>query len=507
MKPGSSNPTWSEAGTVFWALTDHLGTVRDLAQAYGYPAGSGMPSQQTHLVKHREHDAFGNLLSEWNRGDFNEDGSVNAADIDELRDAINAGSTDLMYDLNGDGSVTRTPSTFHDMDELVLIILNTYYGDSNLDGAFDSNDIVHVFGVGEYEDGDNDNSGWEEGDWNGDEDFDSNDFSFAMGEGGYEQPNRGGGAFAVHQTIIGYTGRPLDVETGLQNNLNRWYDARVGRCVSEDPIGFAAGDSNLYRYVGNSPANATDPLGLEREDITIRDAGVGAAAWEITMRGKTAVRLAGEDFFVTGRPQKGMWKPQSGSTSSLLIYRKNDPKRVFRLDYHGLKSTSDRPVWHYNKTSGFGKIKGLRPADHKVTGGAAALGRTITIFRRAGRALFVTGAVMDGVDIYHAENRPREITKKIGGLAGAAAGGRAGAAFGIKAGVGFVAFVGNAGPQAAAPEEIVTVPAGAVVGGILGGIGGSIIGGVSGSEITETVFEWVLTQTDKEEWVVLCEIK
>jgi hypothetical protein len=31
------------------------------------------------------------------------------------------------------------------------------------------------------------------------------------------------------------------------------------RFVSEDPIGFAGGDLNLYRYVGSNPINATDP--------------------------------------------------------------------------------------------------------------------------------------------------------------------------------------------------------------------------------------------------------
>ena len=59
-----------------------------------------------------------------------------------------------------------------------------------------------------------------------------------------------------------YTGRWLDRDTGLQNNLNRWYDPRTGRFLSEDPIGLAAGDANLYRYVGNSPTNGTDPTGL-----------------------------------------------------------------------------------------------------------------------------------------------------------------------------------------------------------------------------------------------------
>jgi len=32
---------------------------------------------------------------------------------------------------------------------------------------------------------------------------------------------------------------------------------------SQDPIGFDAGDANLYRYVGNHPTNATDPSGLQ----------------------------------------------------------------------------------------------------------------------------------------------------------------------------------------------------------------------------------------------------
>jgi len=59
-----------------------------------------------------------------------------------------------------------------------------------------------------------------------------------------------------------FTGRPFDSDTQLQNNLNRWYDARVGRWLSEDPIGFAAGDGNLYRYVGNGATDTSDPLGF-----------------------------------------------------------------------------------------------------------------------------------------------------------------------------------------------------------------------------------------------------
>ncbi|MGB9588567.1 MAG: RHS repeat-associated core domain-containing protein, partial [Armatimonadota bacterium] len=58
-----------------------------------------------------------------------------------------------------------------------------------------------------------------------------------------------------------FTARPFDADTGLQNNLSRWYDAHVGRWLSEDPIGFAGGDANLYRYVGNGSQTQADPEG------------------------------------------------------------------------------------------------------------------------------------------------------------------------------------------------------------------------------------------------------
>ncbi len=64
------------------------------------------------------------------------------------------------------------------------------------------------------------------------------------------------------RSAIKFTGRYFDTETGLQWNLNRWYDAKTGRWLSQDPIGFEGGDANLYRYVGNDPGNGVDPRGL-----------------------------------------------------------------------------------------------------------------------------------------------------------------------------------------------------------------------------------------------------
>jgi RHS repeat-associated protein len=59
----------------------------------------------------------------------------------------------------------------------------------------------------------------------------------------------------------GYTGREQDAETGLDYYRARYYDASNGRFISEDPLGFGAGDTNIYRYVGNSPTNYNDPSG------------------------------------------------------------------------------------------------------------------------------------------------------------------------------------------------------------------------------------------------------
>jgi RHS repeat-associated protein len=58
-----------------------------------------------------------------------------------------------------------------------------------------------------------------------------------------------------------YTGREWDGETGQYYYRARYYDPADGRFISEDPIGFSGGDSNLSRYVGNSPTNFIDPDG------------------------------------------------------------------------------------------------------------------------------------------------------------------------------------------------------------------------------------------------------
>jgi RHS repeat-associated protein len=59
-----------------------------------------------------------------------------------------------------------------------------------------------------------------------------------------------------------FTGREYDMESGLYYYRARYYDPALGRFISQDPLGFSAGDANFYRYVRNHPTNATDPSGL-----------------------------------------------------------------------------------------------------------------------------------------------------------------------------------------------------------------------------------------------------
>jgi RHS repeat-associated protein len=64
-------------------------------------------------------------------------------------------------------------------------------------------------------------------------------------------------------SLFGFTGKPFDEDTNLQNNINRWYEASTGKWLSEDPIQFK-GDINFYEYVDNSPLVYLDPAGMMR---------------------------------------------------------------------------------------------------------------------------------------------------------------------------------------------------------------------------------------------------
>jgi RHS repeat-associated protein len=73
-----------------------------------------------------------------------------------------------------------------------------------------------------------------------------------------------------------FQGGRYDTQSGLYNFRNRDLSPTLGRWLENDPLGFDAGDSNLYRYVNNAPTYNTDPSGLQQ---MVRSGNPYTAGW------------------------------------------------------------------------------------------------------------------------------------------------------------------------------------------------------------------------------------
>ena len=114
-------------------------------------------------------------------GDFNQNGALDADDIDLLTGEVRAGTNSTAFDLNGDDLVNDVDRDFWVED---IAVAYTFFGDSNLDGEFSSSDFVTVFSKGLFEK--QLPAGWDAGDWDGDGVFGSGDFVLAFQRRGYE---------------------------------------------------------------------------------------------------------------------------------------------------------------------------------------------------------------------------------------------------------------------------------------------------------------------------------
>ncbi len=64
--------------------------------------------------------------------------------------------------------------------------------------------------------------------------------------------------------------KPFRTGAQVVNRLNCWYDPKAERLVNEGAVGFAGNDTNLTRYVANTPLMATDPTGLTKQlDVAV----------------------------------------------------------------------------------------------------------------------------------------------------------------------------------------------------------------------------------------------
>ena len=112
-------------------------------------------------------------------GDFDNNGVLDLADINLLTTGVAAGTHDPDLDVNGDHLVNDT-----DIGVWVHYLKKTWIGDANLDGEFNSGDLVDVLTEGKYEIAVD--ASWEAGDWTGDRRFTSADLVSALADGGYE---------------------------------------------------------------------------------------------------------------------------------------------------------------------------------------------------------------------------------------------------------------------------------------------------------------------------------
>jgi hypothetical protein len=118
-------------------------------------------------------------------GDFNGNAELDIEDLDLLAKELRSDRNVNLFDVNSD-----TVVDFNDRRHWVHSLANTFFGDSNLDGEFNTKDLVAIFEAGEYEDDVPFNSTWATGDWNGDGEFSTSDLVVAFDDGGFEKGPR-----------------------------------------------------------------------------------------------------------------------------------------------------------------------------------------------------------------------------------------------------------------------------------------------------------------------------
>jgi RHS repeat-associated protein len=171
------------------------------------------------------------------------------------------------------------------------------------------------------------------------------------------------------RTRYGYTGRERDSLTGLQYNRARWYDAQLGRFISEDPIGLAGG-INFFAYVGNNPVLYRDPSGLCPPEKKCEQGKTGGDIDDI----KEMLRRAGLLDKISNIRSAGPDSPEG------ILFDIDDRKSFVGTIKGTKKFTRDIPTEHLGQVGGNAfNTKGFRSYTDEID----SFGPDSTGFRRS----------------------------------------------------------------------------------------------------------------------------
>ncbi|WP_197740776.1 RHS repeat-associated core domain-containing protein [Tuwongella immobilis] len=118
---------------------------------------------------------------------------------------------------------------------------------------------------------------------------------------------------------------PRKERDGTNQLIARYLDPSTGRWTTQDPLGFAPGDPNLYRYVGNMATMLTDPSGYWSWSaawgggVSAGGAGAGFGAgtgvWLFGITALPGALIGGGVGFVGGFVVGGIWGSDVGQAT------------------------------------------------------------------------------------------------------------------------------------------------------------------------------------------------
>ncbi len=138
------------------------------------------------------------------------------------------------------------------------------------------------------------------------------------------------------------TSREFDADTGLQYNRARWYDSKTGRWISEDPLGFAAGDVNTARYVGNGVVGSVDHSGFTVVKLIFK---VGRRVQKVQFKDVTKMKRWLES-------EMSRLRAGRGRSRDVKVFVHTRDHRTAR-DLAKSVSPKNKAVWHSKSVEGY----------------------------------------------------------------------------------------------------------------------------------------------------------